>query len=85
MPEDRDRRDSDADQRAEREFNVITCLLVGALTLIVVASIGYGILRSSEVASTIPVPRSSDLAIGVLTPATTDGSGVAHRKPSKSP
>lgn len=86
MVEDRERPDGDADQRAEREFDVIAFVLAGALTLIVVAAIGYGILRSSEVATTIPIPnRSSDIAIGAATPASTDGSGASHRKPSRSP
>ena len=85
MVEDRERTDSNADQRAEREFDVIAFVLAGALALIVVAAIGYGILRSSEVASTIPIPKSSDIAIGAVTPTTTDGSGAAHRKPSRSP
>jgi hypothetical protein len=85
MVDDRERPDGNADQRAEHEFDVIACVLAGALTLIVVAAIGYGILRSSEVASTIPTPRSSDITPGAVTPATTDGSGAAHRKPSRSP
>jgi hypothetical protein len=87
MDQDRARQNADAEQRAEREFDVITFILAAALTLILVAAIAYGVWRPSEVATTIPYPsQSSDTAAmtGVMPTATTDGS-AGPRKPSHSP
>jgi hypothetical protein len=87
MDQDRAQRNTEAEQRVEREFDVITFILAAALTLILVAAIAYGVLRSSEVATTIPYPsKSSDTAVmtGVVPTATTDGSSGA-RNPSHSP
>ena len=38
-------------QRRERGFDAITLILAGALAAIVVGAIGYGIVKSSKVAS----------------------------------
>jgi hypothetical protein len=73
----------DNDPRAEHEFDVITLVLAGVLAAIVLAAVGYGVFRSSEVAVTIPFPpNSSELAGKARTPAVTEGSGaIQHRQP----
>jgi hypothetical protein len=48
------------DERKEREFDAITLLLAGVLSAIVLGAIGFGIAKSSKVATTIPAaPISS--------------------------
>jgi hypothetical protein len=43
--------DDPFNQRRERGFDAITLILAGALAAIVVGAIGYGIVKSSKVAS----------------------------------
>jgi hypothetical protein len=43
--------DDPFNQRKERGFDAITLLLAGLLTAIVVGAVGYGIVKSSKVAS----------------------------------
>ena len=56
----------DPGKRKEREFDAITFLLAGVLSAIVLGAIGFGIAKSSKVA-TIPAPPP--VTIGA--PATT--------------
>jgi hypothetical protein len=80
---DKEPRNLDANQRAEREFDVITLVLAGVLAAIVLAAVGYGIFRSSEVATTIPFPtHSSGFAGKATTSSFTEGSGDVDRKSS---
>jgi hypothetical protein len=51
----------------EREFDAITFLLAGVLSAIVLGAVGYGIYRSSRVATVIPPP-----AAGLQMPVQTD-------------
>jgi hypothetical protein len=53
----------DPNERREREFDAITFLLAGVLSAIVVGAVGYGIFKSSKVATIVPPP-----AIGLQTP-----------------
>ena len=46
--------DDPFNQRKERGFDTITLLLAGALAAIVIGAVGYGIVKSSKVAS-VPV------------------------------
>jgi hypothetical protein len=56
----------DPNQR-EREFDVITFLLAGVLSVIVLGAVGYGILKSSRVATVVPPPP-----IGLHMPVSAD-------------
>ena len=56
----------DPNERREREFDAITFLLAGVLSAIVVGAVGYGIVKSSKVATIIPTPE-----IGLQTPVQT--------------
>jgi hypothetical protein len=47
----------DRDDRKEREFDAITFLLAGVLSAIVGGAIGYGILKSSKVATILSPPE----------------------------
>ena len=46
----------DPNERREREFDAITFLLAGVLSAVVLGAVGYGIFRSSRVATVIPPP-----------------------------
>ena len=46
----------DPDERREREFDAVTFLLAGVLSAVVLGAVGYGIFRSSRVATVIPPP-----------------------------
>jgi hypothetical protein len=46
----------DPNERREREFDAITFLLAGVLSAIVLGAVGYGIVKSSRVATVIPPP-----------------------------
>ena len=41
-------------ERREREFDAITFLLAGMLSAVVLGAVGYGIIKSSRVATVIP-------------------------------
>jgi hypothetical protein len=45
----------DPRESREREFDAITFLLAAILAAVVIGAIGYGVYRSSEVATAIPV------------------------------
>ena len=47
----------DPNERRERGFDAITFLLAGVLSAIVGGAIGYGILKSSKVATILPPPE----------------------------
>ena len=51
----------DPNDRREREFDAITFLLAGVLSAVVLGAVGYGIVKSSRVATVIPAP-----AIGLM-------------------
>jgi hypothetical protein len=53
----------DPNERRERKFDAITFVLAGVLCAIVVGAIGYGIHKSSKIATVVPV----------ASPATTTG------------
>ena len=53
----------DPNDRREREFDAITFLLAGVLSAIVLGAVGFGIFKSSRVATVIPPP-----ALGLQTP-----------------
>ena len=44
----------DPRQSREREFDAITFLLAGVLSAVVLGAVGYGIFKSSQVATAIP-------------------------------
>jgi hypothetical protein len=46
--------DEDPEARREREFDIMTFVLAGVLSAIVLGAIGYGILNSSQATATIP-------------------------------
>ena len=46
----------DPNERREREFDAITFLLAGVLSAVVLGAVGYGIFKSSRVATVIPPP-----------------------------
>jgi len=46
----------DPNERREREFDAITFLLAGMLSAVVLGAVGYGIIKSSRVATVIPPP-----------------------------
>jgi hypothetical protein len=46
----------DPNERREREFDAITFLLAGVLSAVVLGAVGYGIFKSSRVATVIPSP-----------------------------
>jgi hypothetical protein len=48
--------DSEVNQRKEREFDLLTFVLAGALAAVVLIAIGYGIFNSSRLATAIPSP-----------------------------
>jgi hypothetical protein len=48
----------DPNERREREFDAITFLLAGVLSAIVLGAVGYGILKSSQVATILPPPAN---------------------------
>ena len=48
----------DPNERREREFDAITFLLAGVLSAVVLGAVGYGIVKSSRVATVIPPPAS---------------------------
>ena len=54
-------------EHRERDFDAITFLLAGVLSAIVLGAVGYGIYRSSRVATVIAPP-----APGVQKPVQTD-------------
>ena len=54
-------------ERREWEFDGITFLLAGVLSAVVLGAVGYGIVKSSRVATVIPAP-----ALGLQTPAQAD-------------
>jgi hypothetical protein len=56
----------DPDERREREFDAVTFLLAGVLSAVILGAIGYGVFRSSRVATVIPSP-----ALGWQMPAQT--------------
>jgi hypothetical protein len=56
----------DPNERREREFDAITFLLAGVLSAIVLGAIGFGIYKSSRVATVIPPP-----ALGLQMPVQT--------------
>lgn len=60
----------DPNNRREREFDAITFLLAGVLSAVVLGAVGYGIFKSSKVATVIPPP-----GLGLQTPV------QAHRPP----
>ena len=43
-------------ERREREFDAITFLLAGVLSAVILGAVGYGIAKSSRVATVIPPP-----------------------------
>jgi hypothetical protein len=47
----------DPDERREQQFDAITFLLAGVLSAIVFGAVGYGILKSSKVATIVPPPE----------------------------
>ena len=53
----------DPDERREQQFDAITFVLAGVLSAIVAGAVGYGILKSSKVATIVPPP-----AIGLQIP-----------------
>ena len=61
----------DPNERRELGFDAITFLLAGVLSAIVLGAVGYGILKSSKVATILPPP-----AIGLQIPV------QAERPPS---
>jgi len=63
----------DPNERREREFDAITFLLAGVLSAVILGAVGYGIAKSSRVATVIPPP-----APGLQMP------GQAVRPPSDS-
>jgi hypothetical protein len=61
----------DPDERREREFDMITFLLAGILSAIVLGAVGYGIFNSSKgVTATVPT-------------LTTGGENPAQQKPER--
>ena len=44
------------DERRERKFDAITLLLAGVLSAVVLGAVGYGIFKSSRVATVSPPP-----------------------------
>ena len=46
----------DPDERREQQFDAITFLLAGVLSAIVMGAVGYGIVKSSKVATIVPPP-----------------------------
>ena len=46
----------DPNERREREFDAITCLLAGVLSAVVLGAVGYGIIKSLRVATLVPPP-----------------------------
>lgn len=60
--------EEDPNKRRERTFDAIMFLLAGVLSAIVLGAVGYGISRSSKVATVIPPP-----AIGLQMPVQADG------------
>ena len=44
----------DPDTRREREFDLITFLLAAVLTGIILGAMGYGVMKSSQVATPLP-------------------------------
>ena len=46
----------DPNERREREFDAITFLLAGVLSAVVLGAVGYGIHKSSRMATVIPSP-----------------------------
>ena len=57
----------DPHEHREREFDAITFLLAGVLSAIVLGAVGYGIYRSSRVATVIAPPPASGVQIPVQT------------------
>jgi hypothetical protein len=46
----------DPNERREREFDAITFVLAAVLSVIAGGAVGYGILKSSKVATIVPPP-----------------------------
>jgi hypothetical protein len=44
----------DPDNRREREFDLVTFLLAAVLTGIILGAMGYGVVKSSNVAAPLP-------------------------------
>jgi hypothetical protein len=84
MGEDNQQRHSGQKKRAEHEFDVVVFVLAGLLTVIVVAAVGYGILNSTRIATSIPFPNTLDAAFTAVparqSPAT-EGTGGPEAKP----
>src|SRR5258708_6279784 len=48
LPYRRQRMNEDPEKRREREFDIITFVLAGMLSAVVLGAVGYGILKSSK-------------------------------------
>ena len=75
--------------RRERKYALATFVLACALVVTILTAIGYGVLNSSRVAATIPIPASLQRPIksalphnrpGTPTAAPTTGTGDASAK-----
>lgn len=62
-------------ERSERKYDLVTFALAGALTVFILAAVGYGIVTSSRVASTVPQPSST------LPPSIKTAAPQTHRDP----
>ena len=77
--------------RSERKYDLLTFALAGALAIFILAAVGYGIVTSSRVVSTVPLSSSTLPPIKTATPQTrrgtpattpTTGAGDASAQPS---
>jgi hypothetical protein len=65
----------DPGKRREREFDIITFVLAGMLSAVVLGAVGYGILKSSKGTATIPSLTAGSQTPGPAEPpASTTGS-----------
>jgi hypothetical protein len=53
------RDDPDKDRDKEKEFDAITFILAGVLSAIILGAIGYGVVKSSHVATPLPPPGTT--------------------------
>jgi hypothetical protein len=73
-------------ERREREFDIVTLVLAGILALIILGAVGYGVLNTSQVGETVPMPDGVHrAAIKAVTQPVTEGSAGPHREAGKTP
>jgi hypothetical protein len=49
----------DPDKDREKEFDAVTFVLAGVLSAIILGAIGYGVVKSSRIATPLPPPAGT--------------------------